>query len=379
MDDTEATLLNQRESAQQRDVLVVRVVTWTTLLLSILLGGLVILITFRLITRPIRRMTDLMTRLAQHDHSVDIRQLERRDEIGEMARALQVFKQMAIETSSQTWVKTHVSQIAGELQTVGNQREFAERLTSTLVPLLQAGVGVFYTSDESDTSLQLRGSYGYQQRRRLSTRYALGEGLLGQCAVERKPITLQDVPDDYVRIHSGTGEAVPRTITVLPLLLRDKLLGVLELASLHHLTEPQQHLLDELLPIAALSLENLGRALRTQDLLKRTSEQADELRASEDTLRRQQQDLQVTNEELSAKTQELQEQSQRLLASEEELRVQTEEMQASNEELRQESLRSRHLNPAAQRRLRGETRMLMRARKTSCPPVSRTLIATGHS
>jgi CheY-like chemotaxis protein/CHASE3 domain sensor protein len=337
MDDTEQGLLDQRERTQHRDEFVVRAVTWTTLLLSILLGMSVVVMTFRLITRPIRRMTDLMTRLANHDHSVEIRQLERRDEIGEIARALQVFKQMAIETAAQTWVKSHVSRIAGELQAVTDERAYAEHLTSTLVPLLQAGVGVFYLYDEDDQRLKLMGSYGLQQRRHLSTDYGLGEGLVGQCAIERKPISLQEVPDDYVRIHSGTGEAPPREITVLPLLLRDKLLGVLELASFHHLNEAQQKLLTELLPIASLSLENLGRSLRTQDLLLRTSMQADELRTSEEILRTQQQDLQATNQELNEKTRELQEQSQRLLASEEELRVQTEELQASNEELRQKT------------------------------------------
>ncbi|WP_426270915.1 response regulator [Dyella kyungheensis] len=337
MDDTEAGLLAQREATQQRDVRTVRAVTWITMLLSLLLGGSVVYMTFRLITRPIRRMTDLMTRLAGHDHSVEIRQLERRDEIGEIARALQVFKEMSIETAAQTWVKTQVSQVASDLQKMETERAFAEQLTGTLAPLLDCGVGVFYRFDEQDRRLRLQGSYGYQQRRHLSTEYALGEGLVGQSALERKTITLQDVPDDYVRIHSGSGEASPRAITVLPLVLRDKLLGVLELASFQHFTDPQQRLLAELLPIASLSLENLGRALRTQDLLKRTSEQADELRASEEILRRQQQDLQVTNEELNAKTQELQEQSQRLLASEEELRVQTEELQASNEELRQKT------------------------------------------
>ncbi|HEY2623861.1 MAG TPA: response regulator, partial [Dyella sp.] len=337
MDDSESTLLDQREQIQHRDVLEVQAVTWITLLLSLVLGVAVITMTFRLITRPIRRMTDLMTRLAAHDHTVEIRQLERRDEIGEIARALQVFKQMAIETSAQTWVKTQVSQIATELQAVSDPREFADRLTGTLVPLLQGGVGVFYMYDENDRSLLLEGSYGYQHRRHLSSHYALGEGLVGQCAVERKPISLQDVPNDYVHIHSGTGEALPRTITLLPLLLRDKLLGVLELASFRHLTEPQERLLSELLPIASLSLENLSRAIRTESLLKRTREQADELRESEEALRHQQHDLQTSNEELNAKTRELQEQSQRLLASEEELRVQTEELQASNEELRQKT------------------------------------------
>jgi len=337
MDDTEHTLLDQREAAQHRDLTEVRVAIWATMLLSLLLGSSVVYMTYRLITRPIRRMTDLMTRLASHDHTVEIRQTERRDEIGEIARALQVFKQMAIETAAQTWVKTQVTDTAADLQKVESERAFAELLTSSLSPLLDCGVGVFYRFDEEQQQLHLQGSYGYQQRRHLSTDYALGEGLVGQCAVERKPITLQGVPDDYVRIHSGTGEASPHSITVLPLVLRDKLLGVLELASFQHFTEPQQRLLDELLPIAALSLENLGRAIRTQELLKRTSEQADELRASEETLRRQQHDLQLTNEELNTKTHELQEQSQRLLASEEELRVQTEELQASNEELRQKT------------------------------------------
>ena len=337
MDKTEQNLLEQREAAQHRDVVEVRAVTWITMLLTIALGLSVVAMTFRLITRPIRRMTDLMTRLANHDHSVEIRQLERRDEIGEIARALQVFKQMSIETAAQTWVKTQVSQIASDLQKAESEREFAEQLTGTLGPLLECGVVVFYRYDEEQHRLRLQGTYGYQQRRHLGTEYTLGEGLVGQCAVEMKPITLQNVPDDYVRIHSGTGESSPRAITVLPMIYRGKLLGVIELASFQHFTDPQQRLLQELVPIAALSLENLGRALRTQDLLERTSEQATELRASEDILRRQQQDLQVTNEELNAKTHELQEQSQRLLASEEELRVQTEELQASNEELRQKT------------------------------------------
>ncbi|AHX12070.1 histidine kinase [Dyella jiangningensis] len=337
MDDLEASLLDQREAAQRRDLIEARITIWVTLLLSILLGGSVIYMTFRLITRPIRRMTDLMTRLANHDHSVEIRQLDRRDEIGEIARGLQVFKQMAIETAAQTWVKTQVSQIAGDLQKAETEPEFAQQLTGTLGPLLECGAGVFYRFDEEEQRLRLQGSYGYQQRRHLTTEYALGEGLVGQCAADQRPITLHDVPVDYVHIHSGTGEAPPRFISLMALTLRGKLLGVLELASFHELTEPQQRLLDELLPIAALSLENLSRAVRTRDLLQRTREQADELHASREALLRQQHELQSSNEELSAKTHELQEQSQRLLASEEELRVQAEELQASNEELRQKT------------------------------------------
>ena len=337
MNATEQALLDQRQETQRRDLRFVQLVTGLTTLLCLLLGASVIRVTFRLITRPIQRMTELMTRLASHDHTVEIRQAERRDEIGQMARALQVFKQMAIETSEQTWVKTHVSQIAGDLQAVADPRQFGTRLTATLAPLLQAGVGVLYRYDEDAARLRLLGSYGYAETGHLRDEYALGDGLAGQCAAQRAPITLADVPEGYVRIHSGTGEAAPRVVAVMPLLLRDKLVGVLEVGSFQPFTPAQLRLLDELLPIAALSLDNLGRALRTQELLQRTSEQADELRTSEDILRRQQESLQATNEELNARTRELQAQSQRLLASEEELRVQTEELQASNEELRQKT------------------------------------------
>jgi len=175
---------------------------------------------------------------------------------------------------------------------------------------------------------------------------------------------LQQVPEDYTRIHSGTGEAVPRSVAVVPLVLRERLLGVLELASFSHFNELQQLLLDELLPIAALSLENLGRALRTQTLLQQTQQQANDLRESEDILRRQQDDLTATNEALHARTAQLQEQSQRLLASEEELRVQTEELQASNEELRQKSEtlnQQKHVLEALQRETHEKAEELARA------------------
>ncbi len=338
MAETERTLLTKRNAALDAEIKAIRYVDIASLVLCVIIGGLVIAMTFRLITRPIVRMTGLMTRLASHDHSIEVRQLERKDEIGEIARALQVFKEMAIETAGQTWLKSTATNISNRLQATTSYREFADTLLSELVPNLKAGLGVFYVFREETGRLELLGSYGYKQRRHLTVDYALGEGLVGQAATERRTIVLQDVPEDYTRIHSGSGEAPPRSVVVVPVLLRDTLLGVIEIASFAHLTDVQERLLDELTPIVALSLENLARALRTRALLEQTQSQADELRASEEALRSQQEDLRSTNEELKAKTAELQEQSQRLVASEEELRVQTEELHASNEELREKSI-----------------------------------------
>ncbi len=306
-------------------------------LFGILLGLAVIGLTARLVTRPLRRLTDLMTRLASHDHDFEIGQLNRRDEVGEIGRALQVFKQMVVDTEAQTWIKTQISGVSHVLLQATTHKEFAQWLTSELVPLFRAGIGLFYSFDDARHRLDLLGSYGLRLNNRTAGQYLPGEGLVGQCAIERKPIMLDDVPENYLHIDSGSGEALPRHIAVLPVLYRDTLIGVLELASFSAFTPLQLQLLEGLLPIVGLALENLNRAVSTNDLLLQTQEQADELRVSELVMRQQKEVLRDNNEALQAKTAELEEQSERLVASEEELRLQAEELQASNEELREKT------------------------------------------
>ncbi|WP_257388372.1 response regulator [Tahibacter caeni] len=316
-------------------------VTEATVLGLLVLGVAVVVLALwlagRLIVAPIRELTGLMTRLAEHDHDVVVPQQQRRDEVGAMARALDVFKRAAIETYWQNWNKTAVGEIGASLQRCTAVDEFADTLCAELARRLDAGVAAFFRYDEDAAQLLRTGGYGFKERRHIETRYALGEGLTGQCARERRGIVLAPVPDDYVRIHSASGEAAPRSVTALPLLLKQHLLGVVELAAFAPFTAQQQQLLEDVLPIAALSLDNLSRALHTRELLQRSQAQARELQASEETLRVQREELRSANDELSAKTVELEEQQQRLQASEEELRVQAEELQASNEELRQKT------------------------------------------
>ncbi|MFC5436961.1 response regulator [Rhodanobacter umsongensis] len=333
----ETRLLTARNEQLDRTLATARVINVAAILLGILLGVLVIRLTAQLVTRPLRRLTDLMTRLSQHDHDFDIRRLDRRDEVGEIARALQVFKQMSLDTQSQAWIRSQVSAISHVLLQATTHKEFAQWLASELVPLCKAGVGLFYSFDDARHRLDLLGSYGLRLSNRSAEHYLPGEGLVGQCAIERKPIMLDDVPENYLHIDSGSGEALPRHVAILPVLYRDTLIGVVELAGFVPLTPLQRQLLDELLPIVALTLENLNRAISTHDLLLQTREQADDLRVSELVMRQQKEVLRDNNEALQAKTSELEAQSKRLIASEEELRVQAEELQASNEELREKT------------------------------------------
>ncbi|MGN2246978.1 response regulator [Frateuria sp. GZRR35] len=335
MGNTEEALLAERNARLEHTLQLMRIFNALAAVISLLYGAYVVQLTRRIVTRPLLQMTTLMSRLAAHDHSIVVTRQGRHDEIGQIARALEVFKRMAIASSEQTWLKTEVSRVVQRLQEVTTHHEFGAALTSEVAPLVKAGVALYYGYDTASERLDLLGSYGLRQSWDPVEAYVPGEGLVGQCVIERKPIALDEVPGRYLRIHSGAGEASPAHVLILPVLFRGRLVGVLELASFGPIAPLCHQFLDELLPIVGLTQENLNRAIATQELLEQTREQADHLRRSEEALRQQQQGLRDANAALHTKTRELEEQSQRLTVSEEELRVQTEELQASNEELRE--------------------------------------------
>ncbi len=361
---TERSLLTIRSQRLDRALRISWFIIALGALAQLLFGWYAIRVANRLITDPVRQITDMMNRVAAHDTSVVVTRLERKDEIGELARALQVFKQMSLDAQSQNWIKTQASGISHVLLQATTHKEFAQWLTSELVPLCKAGVGLFYSFDDARQRLDLLGSYGLRLSNRTADHYMPGEGLVGQCAAERKAIMLDDVPADYLHIDSGSGEALPRHIAILPVLYRDTLIGVLELASFSPFPPLQLQLLDELLPMVALALENLTRAVSTRDLLLQTQEQTDELRVSELVMRQQKEVLRDNNDTLQAKTAELEEQSERLISSEEELRVQAEELQSSNEELREKTVslnQQKHVLEELQQETEDKAEQLSRA------------------
>jgi len=280
-----------------------------------LTGVIIAKIVTRSITNPLDRLRQTMEQLAEGDLSSEVPFRDGRSELAAMAGAVQVFKESAVKLEGQRWIKSNIAALGSALQTAGTARDFANTAITRLMPLLGGGAGVVYLWNEKTETLDLQGSWGFKKRRHLSTSYRLGESLVGQCALERATIILTEVPDDYIRIASGTGEAAPRTILVAPVVSRERVLGVIEIASFQPFTADQQALIEEALPVIGLNLEIQDRNHRTRELLEQTQQQAEELRATEEELRVQGEGLQAANLELQDKTGALERQARDLEAS----------------------------------------------------------------
>ncbi|MCP5079958.1 MAG: GAF domain-containing protein, partial [Psychromonas sp.] len=138
------------------------------------------------------------------------------------------------QVETQSWLKTQVVKVNKLSQGINDTQEMAQALVSELAVILNAGHVVFYLLEEAERETDnylLLASYAYVQRKKISNHFAPGEGLVGQCALEKQNILLTDIPDDYIKITSGLGERTPLNIIALPILFEKKCLAVIEIAS----------------------------------------------------------------------------------------------------------------------------------------------------
>ena len=253
---------------------------WILLLavaLSMTLSGILGLLTFRRIIDPIHALQASVELIARGDYSREVRFAKAKDETGFLARSVEILKLGAAANEELRRVKSSAAKLTLQLQGAANLSEFGERLISGLVPELGGGIAAFYTLDGSAERMMRVATYGFGDVSEGRDAFGIGEGLVGECARQRKPLTIVNLPENYSQIASGLGSAAPTQASAWPMLSGGVLLGVVEFASFRALKTGEKALLEELLPVVAMSLEILQRNLRTQELLAQTQEQARQL------------------------------------------------------------------------------------------------------
>ncbi|WP_223067778.1 response regulator [Paenibacillus caui] len=262
-----------------------------------------------------------------------------KDEIGMIAR---VFQQMAEDLGEkqelerkfaqnqkeQAWISSNLARITDLFHGVNSMEQVSQMFISEFTPMLGGKLGALYICDEAKSpgGLYLAGAYGMDQDARPRREFKLGEGLVGQAAVDKKPIRLSEVPEDYISVRSATGESVPRVVIIHPIVFEEELLGVVEIASLDEFTKVEEQLLNELTANLGVILNNIAGRLKIEELLRDSQALTEELQAQSEELQTQQDELRRSNDSLEK-------QAAALKRSEDQLQRQQEELEHFNTKL----------------------------------------------
>ena len=227
---------------------------------------------------------------------------ELKTNINEMIRNL---RETTLTNSEQNWLKTNVAGFTLMLQGQRDLLAVSQLTLSELARLVNAHHGIFFISEDIDSArpkLKMLSGYAYNRRNNLSDTYFYGEGIVGQCAVEKRRILINNVPGDYIKITSGLGNASPSNIIALPIIFEGTVKAVIELASFEKFSEIHQTFLDQLTYTLGIIFNTIESGSRTEKLLKQSQSLALELQS-------QQQELQQSNEDLEGKALLLSEQN----------------------------------------------------------------------
>ena len=254
------------------------------------------------LTTQVRAIAEVATAVTKGDLTRSI-QVDARGEVAELKDNINtMIDNLRLTTernTEQDWLKTNLARFTTMLQGQRDLSTVGRLLLTELTPLVNAQQGVIYQMESDDApSLKLLSAYADDGTRGHAPRTRLGEGLIGQCAVDKRRILISDIPAEAVPIGSALFKAIPQNVIVLPVLFENQVKAIIELASISAFTTLQTTFLDQLTTSIGIVLNSIEATMQTEGLLKQSQQLAAELQT-------QQRELQQTNEQLEQKAQQL--------------------------------------------------------------------------
>ncbi|MNO19925.1 Sensory/regulatory protein RpfC [compost metagenome] len=326
---------NKAQAAYERSIQMVTLI----MIVGLLLGLGVVLWVIPSITRGLN-VVSMMIKSFGNGKMKAIRRIRvtSKDEIGEVARVFQdmagnleqkqeLEKAYAQAQSDQAWLNANIARVTELLRGVNSLEQVSQTFISEFTPVLGAIYGAIYLKDHSNPDL-LSGSayYADEAGRKPKESFEMGQGLVGQSALDKTPIKLSEAPEDYISVTSGFGGSHPNHILIYPVLFEDEVMGVVEFASFTPFGTLQNELLHQLAGSLGVILNNINRRLVVEELLRESQALTEELQCQSEELQTQQEELRRSNENLE-------EQTDALRRSEDLLQRQQEELEHYNTEL----------------------------------------------
>jgi signal transduction histidine kinase/CheY-like chemotaxis protein/HAMP domain-containing protein len=276
------------------------------------------------LTRQVRAISQVTSAVAAGDLTRTI-SVEAEGEVAELKDTINTMVDTLRETvqasRDQDWLKTNLASIGSMMQGHRDLEVVTELIMDELAPLIGAQHGTFFLAEEVGGEIRLRliAGYGLRADKDAPMQYRIGQSLIGQVAKSKRPIVVDEVPQGYIKISSGLGEAPPANLAVMPITFEDQVLGVVELASFTKFTPIQIDFLEQLAESLGVSVNAILANSRTDTLLDQSQQLATELQARSSELQARSEELQRSNADLEDKAELLAAQKQDIEAKNSEI------------------------------------------------------------
>ena len=224
-----------------------------------------------------------------------------------LQEATKIQEEKHIEEEKRSWVNEGLAKLNEILRKQDDVAELSYQILSYIVNYMnanQGGIFIRNSDDQNNITLELQSFYAFNRRKYIKKVFELGEGLVGNCALEKQTIHLTEIPDSYIQITSGLGGSNPNSLLLIPMKMEAEVLGVIEIASFNEFEKFQIEFLEQASLSIASSLNMAETNRRTSELLEKTQQQAEEMSAQEEEMRQNMEELQATQEESSRRAEE---------------------------------------------------------------------------
>ncbi len=252
----------------------------------------------------LRNVVTQSKHIAEGDYSIEIQPYSENDELGiALHKMTSSLKEMVADYERRNLLKSASMELNDRMRGEQDTADLAQNIITFICEHIGAEIGALYIVEKD--MISIAGSYAYQKTNEQFKKFEFNEGIIGQAAQGKKRILVTDIPDDYIKIESGLGNALPRYIVLVPFLFEETVKGVIELGSFKEFSKLNLEFIDQVSDSIAITVNSAQSRNKMASLLEQTREQAEELESQHEELRQ-------TNEELEEQTQILEEQKRKI-------------------------------------------------------------------